>query len=265
VPQPLIKKFGNITKLKAWLKSPRTLESKTLDFKESVSDKDKVRKTFCSFANAGGGIIIYGVNDAKIPCGLSITGQELKDKINQILGTDVYPSTIKFEVIEEIRFLGQAKSIFVIEIFNSENTSKPHIWIKDDAVYIPIRRDGFCDYLKKHEDIRSAFLVEGEFYQSQSPDIKRILERVAILPTSSMTPLESSLITKFRLQLVQQARFTTRLKDVEEDLAWILTEHSDIQSTNNISIADIAAHQARINIFCGRINSHLSKFSKQYE
>jgi predicted HTH transcriptional regulator len=265
VPQNRSRKFGSVTGLRRWLARRDTLESDILDFKESIPDSDNTRKVFCAFANSGGGRIIFGVTDRKALKGMTISAQQLKDKLVQILGNNVYPATIRFEIIEEIKFLRGTRSIFVVEIFNSDYVSKPHIFMKNDAVYIPIRRNGSCDYLKNHAEIRSAFLLEGAFYQQQASDIKRILDRIRIQPEDKLNRMEQSLILRFRRHLSEQAQFDQQQGVVEKDLGEIIDEQCEIENLINSAVSGIGAYQGRIEQFRARTEKHLSNFSKYYE
>jgi len=259
------KSFVNITGLRKWLAKRDVLESDVLDFKEAIPDQDNVRKIFCAFANSGGGRIIFGVNDRKIIIGMTISAQQLKDRLIQILGNNVYPADIHCEIIEEIKFQNNIKSVFVVEIYNSDYISRPHIFIKNDAVYIPIRRNGSCDYLKNHGEIRSAFLLEGVFYQQQSSDIKKILERISIQPEDRLNRIEQSLILRFRHYLSQQSKFDRRQGVLEKELGEIISEHCEIENLINSSVAGIEPYETRIDVFRGQIKKHISDFNKYYE
>lgn len=263
--QARFRKLVNITGLRVWLRRRDVLESDTLDFKESIPDSDNVRKVFCAFANSGGGRIIFGVNDQKRIIGLNLSAQQLKDRIVQILGTNVFPASVRFDVSEEIRFDRNKKAVFIVEIFNSEYVSKPHIFIKNDAVYIPIRKNGSCDYLKNHNEIREAFLVKGIFYQNQSSDIKMILERIKVQPGCLLNQIEDSLIFRFRVYLTQQAQFDQRQDLLEKELGEIIREHCEISNLVSSAVAGIAPYQQRINTLRSKISGHLSNFNRYYE
>jgi len=265
MPQGRFRKLTNITGLRSWLRRRDVLESDTLDFKESIPDPDNVRKVFCAFANSGGGRIVFGVSDQKRVVGLTLSAQQLKDRVVQILGSNVFPASIRFDVLEEIRFDRNRKAVFIVEIFNSEYASKPHIFIKNDAVYIPIRKNGSCDYLKNHNEIRGAFLVEGMFYQSQSSDIKIILERIRVQPGCILNRIEESLILRFRYYLVQQAQFDQRQGLLEQELGKIIHEHCEIANLINSAVAGIAPYQQRIDTLRSKVSGHLSNFSRYYE
>ncbi len=265
MPQNKFKKMVNITGLRRWLARPDTLESDTLDFKESIPDVDNTRKVLCAFANSGGGIIIFGVTDQKVLKGMTISAQKLKDRLYQILGNNVSPANIRLDVVEEIKFSNGAKSVFVVKIYNSDSVSKPHVFMKNDAVYIPIRRNGSCDYLKSHTEIRDAFLLEGVFYQQQASDIRRILDRIRVRPEVKLNRMEQSLILRFRLHLSEQAQLDQQQGLLAKDLGEIIHEQCEIENLINSTVSEIGTYQGRIEKFRTRTEKHLSNFSKYYE
>lgn len=93
-------------------------ENEGLDYKETISNANKIAKTIVSFCNTKGGKIIIGVNDKRKVVG--IHPQEEKYMIQLAVDTYCYPKPeIEFEEIEE-----NNKQVLVVHI--AEGNLKPY-------------------------------------------------------------------------------------------------------------------------------------------
>jgi predicted HTH transcriptional regulator len=93
-------------------------ESESLDYKETISNANKIAKTIVSFCNTKGGKIIVGVNDKRKVVG--VHPQEEKYMIQLAVDTYCYPKPdIKFEEIED-----NNKQVLVVHI--AEGNLKPY-------------------------------------------------------------------------------------------------------------------------------------------
>jgi len=85
-------------------------ENQTLDFKESITNANKIAKTIVSFANTEGGVILVGVRDNKVIAG--IAPEEEKFMINLAIEKYCKPKPdIEFEIIEDDR-----KSVLKVQV-----------------------------------------------------------------------------------------------------------------------------------------------------
>lgn len=95
-------------------------EGENLEFKQKISDKNKISKTISSFANNTGGIILVGIKDDKTIN--NIDPEEEKYMLNE--AANFYcepPITLEFEEIED----GESgKTILLVHV--PESDSKPH-------------------------------------------------------------------------------------------------------------------------------------------
>jgi len=98
-------------------------ESETLEFKASFGEWKEAVQTLCAFANAKGGTVAVGIDDAGQPTGLEIGKGSIEDLLNKIrLNTDpvLYPSvatrTFGSEIYLEIQVPeSEAKPVFAFD------------------------------------------------------------------------------------------------------------------------------------------------------
>lgn len=262
----MYKKFGNITELRHWLRSVEAQEGVTIDFKESIpSDPFTLRKLLSAFANTDGGFIYFGISDAKQAVGMTITAQDLKDRIRRTLGTDVLPANISFDVVDEVRFDAGAKAIYVIQVHKSLYTDKPHLVIRDGAVYIFLRRGAICEHLINRAEIMDAFLLEGAFYSQQSPDVRRILGNIERMPVCKLNQLENSILLRYQSYLSQEAQMDKRAGVLLAELRQILEDYTNLGTLTTSSVAEMSLYSTKEQSLKGKISKHLRDFNKYYE
>jgi predicted HTH transcriptional regulator len=93
-------------------------EGERLDYKQSISNPNKIAKTICSFANTKGGKILVGIKDDKTICG--IDPEEEKFMLDKAADFHCFPPVkISYKEIEE-----DGKIILIASI--RESKEKPH-------------------------------------------------------------------------------------------------------------------------------------------
>jgi predicted HTH transcriptional regulator len=107
-------------------------ESQTLDFKENITNSNKIAKTIVSFANTDGGIIVVGVKD-----NLSLIGiapEEEKFMINHAIENFCKPKPIcHFSITEE-----QHMSFLIVEI--QKGKTPPYFAKNENQEWIAYQR-----------------------------------------------------------------------------------------------------------------------------
>ena len=139
-------------------------ESKNLEYKgEMHGDKEKenINKTVCGFANASGGLFIYGLeeDENKKPTeikSISLNGtnwDEKKRSILSIIGTNIEP---RVDVKIREKKISEDKVVILIKVPKSWNA--PHCIKKNNGKNrsFYIRRDGSTDPME-FEEIKSMF------------------------------------------------------------------------------------------------------------
>lgn len=94
------------------------VESQTLELKASFGEWKEIIQCLCAFANAQGGKVVVGVDDAGQPTGIEIGKSTIEDFLNKVrLNTDpvLYPSVT-------VRTFGPSE---IVEILVEESQSKP--------------------------------------------------------------------------------------------------------------------------------------------
>lgn len=112
-------------------------ENERLDYKQSITDLNKIAKTICSFANTKGGKIAVGIKDDK-----SIVGIDPEEeKFMLIKAADFYcfpPVALIFEELEDEEMI-----VLVVEI--KESHDKPHYIVdKNNNKLFYIRQNDKC-------------------------------------------------------------------------------------------------------------------------
>ena len=135
-------------------------ENKFLEFKAQLSDgePDKILKTVCGFANANGGLFIYGLKEengeAQEITGVSLNGKSWDDKKLQI--QDWIDGKIEPRLNVEINMLKLDNDKVIILIKVPKSWNPPHcVKNKKNRIFY-IRRDGRTDPME-YEELRIMF------------------------------------------------------------------------------------------------------------
>jgi len=132
-------------------------ESKKLEFKANfhINSMNLYTKTFSSFANSSGGMIIFGIKDRpREPIGMTNNNFEKIDpeRISNFLNTHFAPEIIwdmySFKINEK------EYGIFIVE----ESKNKPVMCIKDTKKQVTVEGDVYFRYSGRNEKIKYADL-----------------------------------------------------------------------------------------------------------
>ncbi len=115
-------------------------EGATTEFKRKISSPKKIARTMISFANSGGGLILFGVDDDG-----TIVGVESEKTEVELIRTAgvIYADPPVVPVIEIVPYRGKDVVVAIIE----ESGMKPHYYVEaengdkntSDRVYIRIK------------------------------------------------------------------------------------------------------------------------------
>jgi hypothetical protein len=107
---------------------------------------DELSKQVCAFANAGGGFIVYGVNDPKKAAGgidggvpPKVVDQDVKDWVETIIATTLFPQALG----PRVRFIpyGTPDGHGAVVVHVPGSSRRPH-WVKEGSREIPYLRCG---------------------------------------------------------------------------------------------------------------------------
>ena len=127
-----------------WLQNTNSMEDDFFDLKEQYSagiNPAKIRKCFSSFANTKGGVVLFGINNLKVPIGCP-DDPEMRTKLNRILTSNLDPK-IDWEMTHSIALPSNQsppRFVYITRIKESIFLNKPHI--SDGKIYI--REMGEC-------------------------------------------------------------------------------------------------------------------------
>ena len=159
----------------AWLTDLDSQECWWHEWKESIDlDNQRIRNTFCAFANTNGGMIVFGVDNSKNITGVN-ADNELRTKIDRIVNANILPAIasngwdIKTFKVPRKRM----KFVYGVYIFPSGYFIKPHvtehkIYKRGNGENIPIH-DG--------SEIRDKFLI-NKFDPKNIGDLERDLAKL---------------------------------------------------------------------------------------
>ena len=120
-------------------------ENDRVDFKQRVTQPEKIARTLVSFANARGGVILVGVKDNGTISG--IDPEEEKHTLQ--LAADFYcdpPVKVKYEEVEE-------DNRTVLKVIVAESAHKPH--------YAKVKDDDWRGYVRvKDTSVQTSKIVE---------------------------------------------------------------------------------------------------------
>ena len=140
--------------------SEKQIESRFLEFKQQKSngEEDKILKTVCGFANADGGLFIYGLKEkngeAHEITGVSLNGKSWDDKKLQI--QDWIYGRIEPHLNIEINMITSADDKLLILIKVPKSWNPPHCVIDNQKRIFYLRRDGRTDPME-YEELKRMF------------------------------------------------------------------------------------------------------------
>lgn len=146
-------------------------ESKTLEYKgelEGKKEKNAINEAVCGFANADGGLLIYGLeedeNKNPIIKGISLKGTSWDEKKRSVLST--IEANIEPRVDVEIKEIELANDKVVILIKVPKSWNAPHCIKKNNGKIrsFYIRRDGSTNPME-FEEIKNMFDLNGNLQE----------------------------------------------------------------------------------------------------
>lgn len=115
--------------VKSLLKSS---ESERLDFKQTITSKQKIAKTMAAMANTEGGIILVGLSDQKKIIGIDPEEErymiESSNDLYCVPSVALHVETITNSGLENDANLDNEKNLLLVEI---KKTAGPKIYVKD--------------------------------------------------------------------------------------------------------------------------------------
>lgn len=133
-------------------------ENDQVDFKQRVTQPEKIARTMVSFANTRGGTILIGVKDNG-----TVTGIDPEEEKHTLqLAADFYcnpPVTLTFEELE-------AERRIVLKVTIAESSTKPH--------YAKIKEDEWRGYVRvKDTSVQTSKMV-NKVLENEAPQFERI-------------------------------------------------------------------------------------------
>lgn len=188
------------------------------------------------------------------------------DKINNLLGRDIDPSTIQISLFASIKNRTRNNFIHVVQIKKSHPHESPHVLIdrSQNLFRIPIRKNSSCEYLIGQDEVRKAFLHEGVFYKESCASVKRILTLLIERTDFTLNSFEASIIIQFQEHLLNESRFDLRAAQALADLSSIMSEYDVIKSMNGFD-DNPTVRQQKVSDLKIKMGNHISNFSKFYE
>lgn len=170
----------------------KQIENKYLEFKSQMTDgeNDNLLKTVCGFANADGGLFIYGLKEqngeASEITGVSLDGKSWDDKKRQI--QDIIAGNIEPRLNVEINIIYLDNTDVIILIKVPKSWNPPHcVKNKKNRIFF-IRRDGRTDPME-YEELRRMFDLNNSLiekinnfrngrivkYESENPEYYKVI------------------------------------------------------------------------------------------
>jgi hypothetical protein len=159
----------------SWLRDLDSQECWWHEWKELIDlESQRIRNTFCAFANTNGGMIIFGVDNAKNITGVN-EDNELRTKIDRIVNANILPAIpingwdVKIFKIPRKR----TKFIYCVYVFPSGYFIKPHV--TEHKIY----KRGNGENVPIHDgtEIRETFLI-NKFDPKNISDLERDLAKL---------------------------------------------------------------------------------------
>lgn len=151
----------------------REREGHHLDFKVGIGNPDKAKKDLakdvCSFANAGGGFLVIGVdkNYAIVGAERLVQNRGIDEWLNQVLSSNVEPQLFYHDP-RLIEIPGSDKVIVVVHV--PESSSKPHM-VTEQNTY-PVRVND-SSKLASHSQVREMF----EYTNRRTSELSEFIDR----------------------------------------------------------------------------------------
>ena len=148
-------------------------EGYQLDFKTEIGNPDKAKKEISkditSFANSGGGYLIFGVDKFYNIVGTSkiIQNRDVDEWLNQVLSSNIEPSIFYFD--PKIIPIPESDKVVVV-IYIPESTKKPHIVTEWNNYFIRINDSSKT---ANHSQIRDMF----EFSRRRAEDFDEFMKK----------------------------------------------------------------------------------------
>ncbi len=131
-------------------------ENDTLDFKQRVTQPDKIARTLVSFANTRGGMILVGVQDDGTVSGIDPE----EEKYTLQLAADFYcdpPVPVHYEEVEEEAFT-------ILKVIIPESSHKPH--------YAKVRPDDWRAYVRVRDTSVQTSKMVDRALATESPQFE---------------------------------------------------------------------------------------------
>jgi len=114
-----------------------------LDFKQGITNQQKIAKTIAAFANTKGGKIIIGISDKKQIIGIDVDEEifMVEEAIRKFITPAISP---EFEIYE-IDYIDEEKlkeELLILIVNIPESTVKPHGVLGNDLSHIYYMREG---------------------------------------------------------------------------------------------------------------------------
>lgn len=161
----------NLEDLQILIDNPDYRENEFLDYKQDFSvDKipkgkerqdaiEELRNDVCSFANAQGGYLIYGIKeDNCIPseiCGITL--KENSDKFELNLKNylqPIAPCSPRFEV----KFISLQNDKYVVVLFVKHDQFAPYVHVIDNKIYAIYKRSGNSKQIISYVELKNMFV-----------------------------------------------------------------------------------------------------------
>ena len=141
--------------------------SKNLEFKEklTVENKQKVLQTIIAFANLGGGILVFGVNDNK-----EIAGTEEPFELEEQIANMVYDTIIPVIRIDTLFVSRESKTIVIVKVPMGIET--PYYFKSKGIASGTYIRVGSTTRLADSETIRALELKKQNISYDSRPDYR---------------------------------------------------------------------------------------------
>ncbi|MHC2992129.1 transcriptional regulator [Pontibacter sp. HJ8] len=133
-------------------------ENDQLDFKQRVTQPDKIARTLVSFANTRGGTVLIGVKDNGVLCG--VDPEEEKHTLE--LAANFYcdpPLALRYEEIE-------LDGCTVLKVMVPESTQKPH--------FAKVKEDDWRGYVRVRDTSVQTSKMVNKALQAEEPRFERL-------------------------------------------------------------------------------------------
>lgn len=218
-------KRWSIKDLQDLLKDPATMEDRNIEFKSQLPSRDihgkqRLRETFCAFANTKGGLVFFGINDDKSIRGIVYDG-EFETKLGQIVNSEVMP-IINWDVVNTLA-VQEGLNVYIVAIFESPYFNKPHI--TNERVFI--RYSGEKRAINDGMTLRR--ILELEKFSAHC--IESLEKEAEKMNTLRFIPqeLDFMYLLQLRQYLEQKANISDEFKSLLDDFRDIMDLYSQVK------------------------------------